>query len=975
MNKKCFRLIFSKVLGFLIPVAEITTSQGKKSQGVTQPTDMAQRPLWPLMPVVAVLRTLKQSYIEVRVVAKAGGAALVAAVMFAPSIASALPVADPAAGANKPNVVAAANGVPVIEIVDPNAAGLSHNKFQSFDSTNPGTVFNNSKVDGTSSIGGFTMKNPKLSQEAKGILVDVTGTNPSSLSGTLEVFGKKADLFISNQNGVSLNGVTTLNANSLTATTGKPIVTPSGLQFSVNGGRVTVGPSGLDTTGLSYFDIVARTIALQGPVGNNTNSADIKAIAGLNTYTAGSRQVDVNTSAAADTPAVAIDGALAGAMYGRNISLISTETGAGVRHAGLIRAAQDISISAQGDISVGTLQAGNQASLDSAGSIQVGTGASGQGIVAGKAVTLNAAKAMTISNPVQGETLSLTASSLLVQAAKLTATSTATAGPVKSINIKVGDFTLTGNLVAHNLDGSLVAANQPLVISNGRLQVQRSQGNYDENFTLETNAMVISHNGVNLDAGTVNNNGGIIQDLGTSGINLLTQQLTNKGLINTHGDMKLVGEVLNNLCTGTTQQICAGIMAAGNANLQVGTLTNQAGLVSGSNLDLTLKDKGTIGDLGAVTAKGQLNIKQAAGNKATLASTGQIVSGGDLLVILEALSNASANAKVHSDGKATFQIAASLANAGVMEATQNIDIAAGDFSNSADSTVMTNQNLQIVTEKKLELGANSNVHAGVAGKLSAGTVLQNAAIITAGTTLDMHADEQLVNDAGTTLASQVLNISGDQLTNKKGSLISVDDQLNIHVKGDVSNAGQSFMLSGGDISIVAGGNISNLEGSVVSAGRHVAVEGHNVTNSGKALAADATDNDVSTISGADVTIKAHGDVHNDAKANLVATGALGVQADGSVSNVDANMAGSDVKLQAGTDVVNQSGAIAGDRIHIDAQGSLLNTVKSTINAAAEVVMAAVNGVSNDNSLIKGPVVTANGGTIDNAAGANILGDA
>ncbi|MDI2144896.1 hemagglutinin repeat-containing protein [Pseudomonas sp. ITA] len=992
MNRRCFRLIFSKILGFLIPVAEITTSRGKKSQGAGLHAEAAQPPLWPLLPVVAVLRTLQQSVVEVRIVAKTGGRALMTAMVFAPGIASALPIADPAAGINKPNVVAAANGVPVIEIVDPNAAGLSHNKFQSFDVAAPGTVFNNSKVNGVTSIGGFTMNNPKLSQEAKGILVDVTGANPSSLAGTLEVFGKKADLLISNQNGITLNGVTTLNANSLTATTGKPIVSPTGLQFSVSNGQVTVGTAGVDTTGLSYFDIVARSIALQGAVGSTAQATDINAIAGLNTYNVATRKADTNSSSAAGTPAVAIDGTLAGAMYGRNISLISTETGAGVRHAGLIRAAQDISISAQGDITVATLQADNQVSLNSTGSIHVGGGFAGQGITAGKAVALNAAQTMIISNPVQGETLSLTASSLLVQAAKLIATSTAATGPVKSVNIKVGDFTLSGTLVAYNLDGVPVAANQPLVISGGKLQVRRSADNSDENFTLETSAMVISHNGVNIEADTVVNDGGIVQDLGTGGINLLTRQLTNKGVINTQGDMKLVSEVFKNLCAGMTQQICAGILAGGKADLQAGKLTNQAGLVSGSDLDLTLKDQSTSSDFGSITAQGQMNIKQAAGNKATLVSAGQIVSGGDLLVILEALSNASKDAKIHADGKATFQISASLANAGMMEAVQNIDIAAGDFLNSADSTVKTDQSLQIVTNKKLELGRNSNVHAGVASKLSAGTVLQNAAIVTAGTTLDMHADDQLINDAGTSLASNVLNISGDQLTNKQGSLISVDDQLNIKVKGDVSNAGQSFMLSGGDISIVAGGNVSNLVGSVVSATRNVVIDANKVTNSGNALGANATANDVSTITGAGVTLKAHSDVRNDTHANIVATGNLDIQTDGSISNVDATMKGSDVKLKAGTGIVNQNASIAattndiavqaggsltnqnasisGNAVSIDADGDVLNEDLAVISAKGAMSLNAKGSgsVVNKNSQLLGDqiVITA-GKDVNNEA--------
>jgi filamentous hemagglutinin len=37
----------------------------------------------------------------------------------------------------------------------------------------------------------------------------------------MEVFGKKADIIIANENGISVNGATTINANSLTLSTGK----------------------------------------------------------------------------------------------------------------------------------------------------------------------------------------------------------------------------------------------------------------------------------------------------------------------------------------------------------------------------------------------------------------------------------------------------------------------------------------------------------------------------------------------------------------------------------------------------------------------------------------------------------------------------------------------------------------------------------------------------------------------------------
>ncbi len=169
MNKHCFRLIFSKPLGCLIPVAEITRTQRKAGQ------EQSSAP--------SILNGLALSLLLAGV----------------PGLASAEIVIDPV----KPyatNVIAAPNGVPVIEIANPNGNGLSHNRFTEFDVRNPGVIYNNSLVNGTSQLGGALLHNPNLSRAARAILTEVTGNNPSSISGTLEVFGDKADLLIANGN-------------------------------------------------------------------------------------------------------------------------------------------------------------------------------------------------------------------------------------------------------------------------------------------------------------------------------------------------------------------------------------------------------------------------------------------------------------------------------------------------------------------------------------------------------------------------------------------------------------------------------------------------------------------------------------------------------------------------------------------------------------------------------------------------------
>ncbi len=178
MNKHCFRLIFSKPLGFFIPVAEIATAQRKPGQR-QGPAASAVAPKPPAFSIKHLALSM-----------------WVAAV---PSWATAEILLDRSTGAT---VSSAVNGVPVIEIANPNGNGLSHNRFGQFDVANPGVIFNNSMVNGTSQIGGAVLLNPNLKQTAKAILTEVTGNRPSSISGTLEVFGDAADLLIAIPNPV-----------------------------------------------------------------------------------------------------------------------------------------------------------------------------------------------------------------------------------------------------------------------------------------------------------------------------------------------------------------------------------------------------------------------------------------------------------------------------------------------------------------------------------------------------------------------------------------------------------------------------------------------------------------------------------------------------------------------------------------------------------------------------------------------------
>ncbi|WP_262340651.1 filamentous hemagglutinin N-terminal domain-containing protein, partial [Bordetella pertussis] len=178
------------------------------------------------------------------------------------------------------------SGVPVIDIVAPDANGLSHNRLREFDVGPPGLVFNNSLTEGRSQLAGYLNRNPGLRQAATAILTEITGTRPSRLHGALEVFGRRADLIVANPNGLSVDGLVTLNAGRLTLSTGRPVTEGGRLRLDVDAGHIAVAGAGVNTSGLDYFDLVARTVSLDGPVaaGAGARAAALAVVAGRNRF-------------------------------------------------------------------------------------------------------------------------------------------------------------------------------------------------------------------------------------------------------------------------------------------------------------------------------------------------------------------------------------------------------------------------------------------------------------------------------------------------------------------------------------------------------------------------------------------------------------------------------------------------------------------------------------------------------------------
>ena len=336
MNKNRYRIVFNKARGLLMAVAEIASAGGKHTAqgGVAphQPRDLAPC-------VLARLKAMAYGLLL----------ALGAQTLLVP-LATAQIVAYKAAPASQqPTILNAGNGVPLINIQTPSAAGVSRNLYDQLDVQQHGAIFNNSRTNTQTQLGGWVQGNPWLATgTARVILNEVISANPSQLLGYLEVAGNSAQVVIANPAGVTCSGCGFINANRVTLTTGTPIINGGNLDgYRVDGGTIRIQGTGMDASGATHTDLIARAVEINAGVWANT----LKISTGANQVNADNTQVApiVPGGVAGSAPSFALDVAQLGGMYAGKITLVGTEAGVGVRNAGQIGAsAGDVILTTDG---------------------------------------------------------------------------------------------------------------------------------------------------------------------------------------------------------------------------------------------------------------------------------------------------------------------------------------------------------------------------------------------------------------------------------------------------------------------------------------------------------------------------------------------------------------------------------------------------------------------------------------------------
>ncbi|AXA44913.1 hemagglutinin repeat-containing protein [Rhizobium leguminosarum] len=830
---------------------------------------------------------------------------LSALLVFQPMLANAQSVSASGAApaANQPGVGAAPNGVPLIDIVTPNAAGLSHNKYDNFNVGTPGLILNNFKGEiGNSNLGGVTPGNPNLNNSAPAsvILNEVTSGNRSALNGPTEVFGGRADVVIANPNGITCDGCGFINTPHATLTTGAPQIGADGKLngFIVNGGDVTIGPNGGNFAAgpgaVDLFDIVSRAVHVNGPV----YGKDLRVTAGAANfdYATGNSQALAPISG---TPEYAIDGTALGAMQADRIKIVVTEKGAGVRMSGNLAAnTNELSLSADGKISLGNVSGQQGVSISSKAKVTAAK-------VASKAkVAVQADQGITLDTvAADGDILLSSGSGLLSVGGE--ANSAANVLMSSNAGIAAGSVVAGNALTLSSTSGDIQVGGAAK--GGGALTITATSGSIAA-------ASLVSGNDITLAAGA---------DIGIS------------------GDMLAQGNVTASGRSISADTVVSGLdIAATNAAANGSTVLSGAGdiqLAAGSgavDVDALLSAGDTSVTSAALTAQSVIAHGAIAINAATDVS-GQILSAGNIDLTGSAIA---ADAII-----AGIDFAGTEAAAGIIVLTQSGDLSLAAGGDIDAGTLLAAGNLSasaanlsaaaITSHGAITLSGNTDITgqllgAGdvsisggsiaadtiVAGMDFAATAASPGGAIAVGTAGDLKLDAGSGGsvDIDTLLAAGALLIDAGRF-----QADNVSGHGAVAINADTSVTGQ--LLGAGDVSVT---------GPAIQAGAIV-------SGVDFAATAQSANGDIALGQTGDLTLKA---TATDISAgNLLAAGNVDASAAGDVSaNVVAHQ---DMTIVAGGSIDLTGQSLAAGDASLSARDITVDTLVSGLDFAATAASA------------------------------------
>ena len=784
----------------------------------------------------------------------------------APSFAAAITPTGPA------SMDKAGNGVPVVNIAPPNGAGISHNQFNEYNVGQQGLILNNATGQlNQTQLGGLIQNNPNLKagQEAKGIINEVTGGSRSQLQGYTEVAGKAANVMVANPYGITCNGCGFINTPNATLTTGKPQFDAAGnlSTLEVTKGTITVEGQGLNASGSDALSLISRATEVNAAI----HAKNLTVTTGANRVDASGKATAIAGEGAA--PVVAVDTGALGGMYANRIHLVSTEKGVGVNLGNLAARQGDITLDANGKMTV--RESVTSGSLTAKGDGVTLTGSH----KAGGDIAVNSTQDMALNNATLAADGKLTLSS----AGNTTlAGSSLTSGGDMALGGKqlTSDASTQANAAGNATLKAQTITHQGQLTTGGDAQIAAVQ--------LDNRGTVAAKGGLTASASTVNNSGTLQgQTLGITGDNVQNNgslasasdarisagQLDNLGTVAAKGGLTASASTVNN--SGTLQGQTLGITgdnvqnngtlaASGALSVDAGTLTGGADSVITGKGDVTLTAQGAADLAGQVNADGTLTV--TAGSMQTRQNA-QLQSGGDMTL---AASDATLNGTQAAKG--TLGVTAKTLNHGGKSAATRITLTAPENLTNSGTLVADTLDLSSthISNSGLLQGTQVlNLHTGLLDNLAGGTLysvkdltlavpqLNNGGLITTGGDLYLHGDAltsdgelngvnlfsdyhslsnngRLLADGQLTLAADSIHNNGLVAANTTGvTADSLDNAGTLQGNDALTLQTQNTRNSG----TLAGGNSLDLSGqalinSGLLAAKNLMLNSTDITNSG-----------------------------------------------------------------------------------------------------------------------------------------------
>ena len=424
------------------------------------------------------------------------------------------------------------NGVPLININKPNSKGTSHNIYKAYSVTNKGVILNNSNKITNTALAGQVMPNTNYSKntkEASLIINEISGSDISKLQGITEIAGSKADIIISNPNGIYINGAGFINANNVRLTTNAP------LEKQANKGKIEIDGLGLDLSNTNKSELIASVAKLNAPI-YNANELEITLGSKENKGNVNSNNANSNSNNNAGIKQYSLDASALGSIHANKIKIISNNKGVGVKsNSQIIANTDDLIINSQGNIELKDTVANKNIKLKAKDSIKLN-----DTIVANNDIKLKAKKSIEINNIVSAN---------------------------NDINIKTNTLNNKANIVSNNnIDISVENLN-----NNSNLPSNSNNNNANSN---SMNSQTANSNNANLNQPNLSNPDNTAKIYAKENLNLNIPNYTHKeGELLSDGSLNINSQTL---------EFQKDLVSNSNLNINANSFINSANIITDS---------------------------------------------------------------------------------------------------------------------------------------------------------------------------------------------------------------------------------------------------------------------------------------------------------------------------------------------------------------------------------------------------------